>query len=272
MGDLAFIPDGLKVISATRPFGARTLHIHPRLSPFRDISFGPNAGQIIQRWSLHDKIRERCRHVDKLVLHDYLGEIVREQPLPLPLWSAWGYDGHHAEMQRVIYEYAVSLGIDVRFGHTVQEYYEDEAGRKAGVRVESKGEVTSMEADLVVAADGVKSKARKYILGYDDKPRSSGYAVYRAWFNGQEQGVDTDPLTDYLTKGEDAFFGWIGRDVQFLASSARKEISWVITLLRIRILSVSLFFPSPISFSPPLSLHLSIAISGTTRVLESYRC
>jgi len=177
------------------------------------------------------RIWELCRHVDKLVLHNYLGEIVREQPLPLPLWGAWGYDGHRAEMHQVIYEYAVSLGIDVRFGHTVQEYYEDEASGKAGVRVEAKGEVRNIEADLVVAADGVKSKARKYILGYDDKPRSSGYAVYRAWFNGQEQGVDTDPLTDYLTKGEDAFFGWIGRDVHFLASSAKggKEISWVIT-------------------------------------------
>jgi len=50
------------------------------------------------------------------------------------------------------------------------------------------------------------------------------------FFNGQEQGVDTDPLMDYLTKGEDAFVGWVGRD-HFLASWAkgRKEISWVIT-------------------------------------------
>jgi 2-polyprenyl-6-methoxyphenol hydroxylase-like FAD-dependent oxidoreductase len=36
-------------------------------------------------------------------------------------------------------------------------------------------------ADLVVGADGVRSKARELVLGYNDKPKSSGYAVFRAW-------------------------------------------------------------------------------------------
>ena len=37
-------------------------------------------------------------------------------------------------------------------------------------------------ADVVIAADGVKSKARQAVLGYEDKPKSSGYAVWRAWY------------------------------------------------------------------------------------------
>lgn len=36
-------------------------------------------------------------------------------------------------------------------------------------------------ADVVIGADGVRSKARELVLGYFDKPKSSGYAVYRAW-------------------------------------------------------------------------------------------
>jgi len=143
---------------------------------------------------------------------NHLGETVRKQPLSLPLWSGWGYDWHRGQMPQIIYEHAVSVGIDVRFGHSMQEYYEDEARGKAGMRVDEKREVISMEADLVLTADGVKGKARKHILGYDDKSRSSNYVVYHVWFNGQEQGAGTDPLTDYLTKGEDAFFGWISRD------------------------------------------------------------
>ena len=89
------------------------------------------------------------------------------------------------------------------------------------------------------------------VKGYDDKPRSSGYAIFRAWFDAIEQGVDKDPLTDYMTKNGDAFYGWIGelqfinpdacvrfschlfqgRDVHFLASSSKKgkALSWVIT-------------------------------------------
>lgn len=42
--------------------------------------------------------------------------------------------------------------------------------------------------DMVIGADGVRSKARELVLGYVDKPKSSGYAVFRAWSvikNGQ---------------------------------------------------------------------------------------
>lgn len=35
---------------------------------------------------------------------------------------------------------------------------------------------------MVIGADGVRSKARTLVLGYEDKPKSSGYAVYRAWY------------------------------------------------------------------------------------------
>jgi 2-polyprenyl-6-methoxyphenol hydroxylase-like FAD-dependent oxidoreductase len=38
-------------------------------------------------------------------------------------------------------------------------------------------------ADVVVGADGVRSKARTLVLGYEDKPKSSGYAIWRAWYS-----------------------------------------------------------------------------------------
>ncbi|EIW78894.1 hypothetical protein CONPUDRAFT_155599 [Coniophora puteana RWD-64-598 SS2] len=150
-----------------------------------------SAGILARIWEL------RC-HVDKFVLHDYLGEITSEQPLPQPLWRTGEYDEHRAEMHHVICQ------------RNTQEYYEDEASGKVWVRVDAKREVMCLEADPVTAADGMRSRAGKYIL---------------------EQGIGTDPLTDYLTMAKDAFFGWIGRGLHFLASSAKggKEISWVIT-------------------------------------------
>jgi 2-polyprenyl-6-methoxyphenol hydroxylase-like FAD-dependent oxidoreductase len=39
-----------------------------------------------------------------------------------------------------------------------------------------------VSADVVIGADGVRSKARELVLGYFDKPKSSGYAIYRAWY------------------------------------------------------------------------------------------
>lgn len=75
----------------------------------------------------------------------------------------------------------------------------------------------------------------------------SGYAVYRAWFDPTEKGVDKDPLTSYLCTDEEVFYGWIGKhlvkvtgmssfpapghEVDMLTSSSRngKTILWVVT-------------------------------------------
>jgi len=66
---------------------------------------------------------------------------------------------------------------------------------------------------------------------YQDRPKPSGYAVYRAWFDAAEQGVDKDPLTRHMVTDGDVFYGWIGQDVHMLTSSnlGGKTISWVIT-------------------------------------------
>lgn len=42
-------------------------------------------------------------------------------------------------------------------------------------------------ADIVVGADGVRSIARELVLGYEDMPKSSGYAVLRAWYGAAAQ-------------------------------------------------------------------------------------
>ncbi|KIJ59084.1 hypothetical protein HYDPIDRAFT_170978 [Hydnomerulius pinastri MD-312] len=188
------------------------------------ISLGPNAGRILARWGLHDELWDICGHAPELRLHDYQGGLIQVQPLPSPIFGAHSYNGHRALIHDVIFRHAVSLGIDIRMGQDVVDYWEDDDTQKAGI-VLSSGE--KLEADLVVAADGIKSQARQYVLGYRDQPRPSGYAIYRAWFEATEQGVDTDPVTDFLCKDGDALYGWIGQDVHMLASSARggKSIS-----------------------------------------------
>jgi 2-polyprenyl-6-methoxyphenol hydroxylase-like FAD-dependent oxidoreductase len=49
------------------------------------------------------------------------------------------------------------------------------------VDVTQRSDQSQVTADVVIGADGVRSKARELVLGYFDKPKSSGYAVYRAW-------------------------------------------------------------------------------------------
>ncbi|KIJ59085.1 hypothetical protein HYDPIDRAFT_101380 [Hydnomerulius pinastri MD-312] len=175
----------------------------------------------IELWSI-------CGHHPGLNLHNYLGEHIRFQASVQPLFGAYSYNGHRAEIHQVLYNYAESLGVQINLGKEVVSCWEDEERGVSGVTTVD-GEL--YEADLVVASDGVRSPARKYVLGYTDTPRPSGYAVYRAWFDAAEQGVDKDPLTRYFTTDGDVFYGWIGQDVHMLSSSSRdgKSISWVIT-------------------------------------------
>jgi len=106
----------------------------------------------------------------------------------------------------------------------VTEYFETES--EAGVIV--KGE--KIAGDVVLAADGVRSLARTIVLGFEDKPQSSGYAVYRAWMGTEK--LKENPLTAYLADPNvDHHEGWLGPDVHFLVATLQKgtACSWVLT-------------------------------------------
>lgn len=191
------------------------------------LSLGPNAGRILARWGLHERLWEVSRSADAMHLYDYLGGLILVQKMTWPLFGAFAYNGHRGLLHEILFEHAKSLGIEIRMGHQVVEYWEDEANGKAGVKIQT-GE--TFDADVIVAADGVKSLARKYVIGYRDNPKPSGYAIYRAWFDAEEHGIVTDPLTNFLTHG-DQFHTWVGKDMHVIAVSSRggKAICFFIT-------------------------------------------
>ncbi|KZO94402.1 FAD/NAD(P)-binding domain-containing protein [Calocera viscosa TUFC12733] len=198
----------------------------PKLEILGDIiSFGPNAGRIMERWG-NGTVAERLRPITLnhagSVWRRFDGvEITRSPTFGLKFGSPV-YNGHRGEFHEIFFNFAKEIGVEIQLGQRVEEYWEEEG--KAGVVVDGK----RLEADLVIGADGVRSKARKLVLGYDDKPHSSGYAVWRTWFTSEE--LAKDPLTEWITKG-DSHTGWFGPDVHFLAASLKKgkDISWVCT-------------------------------------------
>ena len=139
-------------------------------------------------------------HHQHFRIHTHTGEWVLDQNKIPPSKEKPMYNGHRADFHRVIYEYALSLGITMHLGQRIASYHEDDAARKAWV-VTDDGRV--FKGDVVVGADGVRSRARKLVLGFDDKPQSSGYAVYRAWFNAEAAGIHTDELTkEFVANGD----------------------------------------------------------------------
>jgi 2-polyprenyl-6-methoxyphenol hydroxylase-like FAD-dependent oxidoreductase len=164
---------------------------------------GPNAGQVLSRWDrtlVADRLDALCMHHQHFRIHTHTGEWVLDQAKVPPNKEKPMYNGHRADFHRVIYEYALSLGIPIHMGRRIASYHEDDKEEKAWV-VTDEGEI--FKGDVVVGADGVRSRARKLVLGFDDKPQSSGYAVYRAWFNAEDAGIHEDPLTrEFVANGD----------------------------------------------------------------------
>ncbi|KAI0467662.1 hypothetical protein F4859DRAFT_517827 [Xylaria cf. heliscus] len=239
-------PTGVKVIVVGAGFGGlgAAIECHrqghdveiyeafPELKQLGDIiSFGPNAGRIFYRWSGGEIVRRmRPLSIDLrkygFNIHKYdTGEIVINQPTPEYSVEAPNFNGHRGELHEVVFNYARDdLGIPIHLGNRISTYFEDE--NESGIVLETG---TKISADVVIAADGVRSKARKTVLGYEDKPKSSGYAVWRAWFPNKD--MIADPLTAQFCESGDTFNGWIGPDMHFLFSTIKNgsDCCWVLT-------------------------------------------
>ncbi|KAI0022615.1 FAD/NAD(P)-binding domain-containing protein [Xylariomycetidae sp. FL0641] len=213
------------------------------------ISFGPNAGRIFRRWSDGHVTRQmRPLSIDLrkhgFNIHKYdTGEIVINQKTPEHDEEAPNFNGHRGELHQVVYNYATKdLGIPIHLGNKIRTYFEDE--NQSGIVLENGDRVA---ADLVIAADGVRSKARESVLGYEDKPKSSGYAVWRAWFPNTD--MLADPETAHFCNDGDTFNGWIGPDMHLLFSTLKggADCCWVLTHPDAHDIAESWSFPGRLS-------------------------
>lgn len=221
------------------------LESFPELKILGDIiSFAANSGRIFQRWPGVDaKLDPIIHKSDGLTYKTYLGETLCKQ-----VWTGEGrqfgkaYNGHRGEIHEIVYQHALDIGVDIRLGHKVEDYFETD--RECGVIANG----TRFVADVILAADGVRSKGRTIVLGYEDKPKSSGYAIYRTWF--PSAALADDPDTAWLVNNGDKHCAWLGTshnfhtsesmanwdvltgtDVHFIAASVKngQDFSWVCT-------------------------------------------
>lgn len=187
------------------------------------ISFDPNGARNFERWpGVIEAMQKVARQTSWLDLYSWKGDFVTRQSFEGE--KKWGprINGHRGELYSIIHKHALDRGIEIRLGQRVTDYMEDD--ERAGVTVNGQ----EMHADVVIAAEGVRSRGRKIVLGYEDKPKSSGYAVYRSWFSGD--AIKDNPMLKHLVDG-DSHSGFIGPDLHFLVSSLKggKEFNWVFT-------------------------------------------
>lgn len=134
------------------------------------------------------------------------------------------------KLNRAMFDYVSSLGISVAFGKRVRDYYEDLELNKAGVILESNERI---EADLVIAADGVGSNSWRLTVGEEAeaKPKGSGFAVYRTAFPTEK--AYQDPLVaekfPLLQNGGDDVRMYLGPNTHAITLVSKEVTTWLLT-------------------------------------------
>jgi 2-polyprenyl-6-methoxyphenol hydroxylase-like FAD-dependent oxidoreductase len=80
------------------------------------------------------------------------------------------------------------VGIKIQYGHRAVRYFETPEKQTAGVELDD-GKI--LEADLVVAADGIGSHSTKITMGEEVRARSTGISIYRTSY--PVEIVNSDP-------------------------------------------------------------------------------
>lgn len=142
-----------------------------------------------------------------------------------PLMDMAGYIGHRGDYHDVFLEWVRRRGIDIRMGSEVVAF--EDVDPQPGITLKS-GE--HLRADIIVAADGIKSLARPLVLGSRDDPKSSGYACFRAFFCPTEEQRRDEKLNRYMRDGDCVNF-WIGPDLHLVQNTLRggEEFNWILT-------------------------------------------
>ena len=166
------------------------------------LGLGENALKLLRRWGGQDlynsltKIGNQSPDMEIRRWSD--GKILAQQPL----MDMAGYIGHRGDYHEVFLQAVRDAGIDILMDHEVVSFDED----KPSATLADGREIA---ADVIIGADGIKSRARELVLGFKDHPRSSEYSCFRAYF--PDSHLKDDPLCRDLTD-RDCVNIWIGDD------------------------------------------------------------
>lgn len=122
---------------------------------------------MISKWgSSLEQLHRESALPKTLTLFNSKGQLIVDLPLPQEFAGFPVCFSQRGYAQRVLYNHALSVGVKVRLNTRVTAYFEDEDG--AGVFI---GDEERLRADAVIAADGIHSKARKFVTGKQENPR-----------------------------------------------------------------------------------------------------
>lgn len=151
-------------------------------------TIGTSAIRALQKWPEMAEENERISYEPWTSWHKITGEMI-SGPKPFELNPSGGtagdqntqspriYRHSRPRMHKMLSDQIERIGITVEYGKRVAKYYEDLGCSTAGVILES-GE--RLEADVIIAADGIGSTSSLITLGHAVRARPTGFSIYRA--------------------------------------------------------------------------------------------
>jgi 2-polyprenyl-6-methoxyphenol hydroxylase-like FAD-dependent oxidoreductase len=163
---------------------------------------------------------ERISEDPWISYHKVTGEIVTgPDPVMMPGTSTASdgveqrptriYRHNRPKFMQMLVSKLLSIGVDISFGNHVVDYYEDPEKQTAGVVLDDG---RNIEADVVIAADGLGTKSHKLVNGHDIRAHSTGYSVYRTAFPAELLAADpvVDKRFQMLENGHPLVEMWAG--------------------------------------------------------------
>ncbi|KAK1960806.1 FAD binding domain-containing protein [Colletotrichum sublineola] len=142
------------------------------------IQIPPNSSRLLQRWGVMDIMSQEAVRPDGISLRRWEnGKQIGFTDLTESFVEFCGapyYVAHRAHLHSALYQRAVDLGVTVHLNSKVTHYDPD-------IPSATLANGRTFTADLIVAADGLKSSARRLLSSNRvASPIYTGFAVYRA--------------------------------------------------------------------------------------------
>ena len=180
------------------------------------VQIPPNSSRILEGYGIGDRIRELAVRPQNIAIKRYeTGQVLGLTPLHPRLTKVYGHPYlliHRADYQKLLFEEAMALEVQFHFSTRIISLNQD---RTSVVTVDGR----QFEGDVVVGADGIKSKIREFVIPEEIiEPSSSSNCAYRAIVPREAMMADPDSAALMHDVNSNA---WIGHRKHVMAYPIR---------------------------------------------------
>ncbi|PWY89450.1 FAD/NAD(P)-binding domain-containing protein [Aspergillus sclerotioniger CBS 115572] len=198
-------------------------------------TIGPSAIRTLNHWPKMVEENEKVAHNPTISFHSLDGTRVTA---PKHLDYKQGQDSKNVpgqvhrhwrpQFHAMLLKQLSAIGVDVEYGHRAVKYFEDGPTGRGGIVLENGDR---MDADIVIAADGVGSRSTRVTMGREIKARPSGEAMYRTAFPVEIAMADPVVRERFpMVEGDEGSIElWVGEQVRFFIGRTADTISWILS-------------------------------------------